>query len=320
MPCRSLPLGNQPTLETGDLDIVKATAKTVLGEVAIDADPRILFHIQQAVYGRLTIVGYQWDCRAFAHTESSPCTYNLVVPFRGAVDLSVDGKRLAATPARPVLIAPASEMTFSMAPSSVLVFYLEAQRVHDWFSRHGLPKPSAQSSMLDGRIGMHMIQQALHLKQTLLRSRPPGPLGLPIREMVVVAKRRLIAAIGEFLGGMPLELQTRASCQHVMLEDLLSWLAAHSSEPLGASDLEAHTGLTIRAIEQAFARNLGCTPMEHLHSLRLEKAQELLMAPAHDGSVTSIALAAGFNHLGRFSHDYAKRFGERPSETLKRCR
>jgi transcriptional regulator GlxA family with amidase domain len=44
------------------------------------------------------------------------------------------------------------------------------------------------------------------------------------------------------------------------------------------------------------------------------------MAPAHDGSVTSIALAAGFSHLGRFSHDYAERFGERPSETLKRCR
>jgi AraC-like DNA-binding protein len=319
MPRRSLPLGNQPTLETGDLDIVRATAKPVLGEVAIDADPRILFHIQQAVYGRLTIIGYQWDGRVLAHTESAPRTYHLIVPLRGAVDLSVDGKSLAAAPARPVLVGPASAMKFGMAPASVLVFHLEAQRVHDWFHRHRLAEPAGQSATLEGPLGMRVVQQALQLKRTLLQSRLTGPLGFATPGMVV-EKQRLIAVTGEFLGGMPLELHKRPSCQHVMLEDLLSWLAAHSGEPLKASDLEAHSGVTIRAIEQAFARHLGCTPMEYLHSLRLEKAREWLTAPSRDASATTVALTAGFSHLGRFSHDYAERFGERPSDTLKRQR
>jgi transcriptional regulator GlxA family with amidase domain len=42
---------------------------------------------------------------------------------------------------------------------------------------------------------------------------------------------------------------------------------------------------------------------------------------AHSGvnrSVTQIAVECGFGNLGHFAGDYLKRFGERPSETLKR--
>ena len=37
-------------------------------------------------------------------------------------------------------------------------------------------------------------------------------------------------------------------------------------------------------------------------------------------AVTEVALACGFEHLGRFSTRYRDRFGESPSETLRRAR
>jgi AraC-like DNA-binding protein len=36
--------------------------------------------------------------------------------------------------------------------------------------------------------------------------------------------------------------------------------------------------------------------------------------------VTAVALRWGFGHLGQFAADYRARFGELPSETLRRAR
>jgi transcriptional regulator GlxA family with amidase domain len=36
--------------------------------------------------------------------------------------------------------------------------------------------------------------------------------------------------------------------------------------------------------------------------------------------VTEAALAFGFAHFGRFAQAYAARFGEKPSQTVKRAR
>jgi transcriptional regulator GlxA family with amidase domain len=40
---------------------------------------------------------------------------------------------------------------------------------------------------------------------------------------------------------------------------------------------------------------------------------------SHATEVMSIAMACGFNHMGRFSTMYRQRFGESPSTTLRRC-
>ena len=60
--------------------------------------------------------------------------------------------------------------------------------------------------------------------------------------------------------------------------------------------------------------------MEFLTEQRLHRAHEKLLKARLADSVTNIALDCGFNHLGRFSQLYRKRFGERPSETLRKNR
>jgi AraC-like DNA-binding protein len=60
--------------------------------------------------------------------------------------------------------------------------------------------------------------------------------------------------------------------------------------------------------------------MAVLRKKRLAQARADLAAAAPGTTVTSVALDCGFTHLGRFSLDYAKEFGEPPSETLRRAR
>lgn len=57
--------------------------------------------------------------------------------------------------------------------------------------------------------------------------------------------------------------------------------------------------------------------MEFLTEQRLLCAREALRGARQDATVRALAQACGCTHPGRFSRVYARRFGERPSETLR---
>ena len=54
--------------------------------------------------------------------------------------------------------------------------------------------------------------------------------------------------------------------------------------------------------------------------MRMDRVRAMLLAPGEDARVTTIAMACGFAHLGRFAQVYRETYGESPSETLTRAR
>jgi transcriptional regulator GlxA family with amidase domain len=58
--------------------------------------------------------------------------------------------------------------------------------------------------------------------------------------------------------------------------------------------------------------------MRYLCNARFEKVREALARAQPGESVATIAMSWGFSHLGRFSVEYRRRFGESPSNTLER--
>lgn len=78
----------------------------------------------------------------------------------------------------------------------------------------------------------------------------------------------------------------------------------------------AHVGP--RALQRAFRRTLDATPLEHLRSVRLDRAHaDLVAADPGVDTVAAIALRWGFGHAGRFAKDYRARFRRSPSDTLR---
>ncbi|MEN4476897.1 AraC family transcriptional regulator [Mycolicibacterium cosmeticum] len=84
------------------------------------------------------------------------------------------------------------------------------------------------------------------------------------------------------------------------------------------SDLAAKLGVTTRALELAFRKELDTTPNAYLLRARLERAhEELCRGDARDGTtVTDIAMKWGFAHTGRFAKRYRQVFGVAPSTQL----
>lgn len=81
----------------------------------------------------------------------------------------------------------------------------------------------------------------------------------------------------------------------------------------------AQLGVSERTLQYAFKRDMQLSPVTYLRILRLNKARAtLLSVTSADTTVTHIAMMWGFLHLGKFSRDYRRMFGELPSETLAR--
>jgi AraC-like DNA-binding protein len=94
---------------------------------------------------------------------------------------------------------------------------------------------------------------------------------------------------------------------------------ARLAEPLTIPQIAAEVGVGKRALQAAFAEHRNASPRAVLNGMRLDAARNALMSARPMDTVTTVALDSGFAHLGRFARAYAERFGERPSETLRRA-
>jgi AraC-like DNA-binding protein len=97
------------------------------------------------------------------------------------------------------------------------------------------------------------------------------------------------------------------------------FIDANLDAPIRVADLIAVSGVSSRTLFNQFGRFLGVPPMTWLRLRRLDSARNALLRGTAR-SVTDAALLAGIAHLGRFSADYFRRFGELPSATLSAAR
>jgi adenylate cyclase len=89
--------------------------------------------------------------------------------------------------------------------------------------------------------------------------------------------------------------------------------------PLPMCDLAAHCGVAERTLNAHFRMFIGVSPIAYLRRLRLAAAREALLCGRSGTSVTEVARRYLFEHAGRFSGQYRRRFGEPPSSTLRRA-
>jgi len=98
------------------------------------------------------------------------------------------------------------------------------------------------------------------------------------------------------------------------------YIEAHWQEPITIEALAQVASTSARSIFHHFKQSRGHSPMEFVKEVRLQHARQMLMQPDTNSSVTETAFACGFGNLGHFAKDYVKRFGERPSDTLRRAK
>jgi AraC-like DNA-binding protein len=100
----------------------------------------------------------------------------------------------------------------------------------------------------------------------------------------------------------------------------IDYIEDHLEATIALADLVAASGVPGRTLLKHFRDSKGVSPMRYLRNARFEQVRNALTRAEPGESVTAIAMSWGFNHMGRFAVDYRNRFGESPSETLRRRR
>ncbi|WP_420036977.1 helix-turn-helix transcriptional regulator [Streptomyces sp. cg28] len=118
-------------------------------------------------------------------------------------------------------------------------------------------------------------------------------------------------------GHEPILADTR-DATHSTAVRATAYIDDHAHTDIGLADIAGAAQVTPRALQYAFRRHLGTTPMAHLRRVRLAHAHAALKTadPLDGATVTGIAARWGFLHTSRFSAAYRAEYGRSPRETL----
>ena len=95
------------------------------------------------------------------------------------------------------------------------------------------------------------------------------------------------------------------------IERVIRRVLERYADPLPLSEALRLAGMSKASFERQFRRYAGCTLTEFCNRVRLDHVRRLLLSS--DESISSIAYAAGFNHLSHFNRLYRRVYGLPPT-------
>ncbi|MFD9690808.1 helix-turn-helix transcriptional regulator [Kitasatospora sp. NPDC059088] len=110
----------------------------------------------------------------------------------------------------------------------------------------------------------------------------------------------------------------RTDATPATLRRAIAYIEANAERDVTLADISGAAFVTPRALQYAFRRHLGTTPLGHLRLVRLDAAhRDLLAADPATATVTGIAMRWGFAHQGHFAGLYRTAYGQAPGDTLR---
>jgi AraC-like DNA-binding protein len=100
-----------------------------------------------------------------------------------------------------------------------------------------------------------------------------------------------------------------------VLQRALEFLEANRHEPLTVEHLRVASASSLSTLERAFRDQFGVSPKRYLMLARFSGVRRALLDSSSTRSISDVANAWGFWHMGKFAADYRRIFGQLPSQT-----
>ncbi len=95
-----------------------------------------------------------------------------------------------------------------------------------------------------------------------------------------------------------------------------TWIAHHYAEPAPVAAMVRLSGLPERSFKRRFQQATGMSPLEYVHTLRLEEAKQML--EADNAPIEAVANEVGYEDAGFFSRLFRRQVALTPAQYRKR--
>lgn len=279
-----------------------------------DADP--FLRVDSATVGQIGLHRVRSSGHTVTVDEYSRMTF--LLPQSGSIVSESTTARTEA-PTNSILVCPlgSRQTTVRVGPTG----HFDAKVV--LISAAQMPRSKMQgftvaNSAMSGRSG---LRQAVDLAETV--GFAFGAVERLEPQKWASKRSNLIAALvldcaDAFLGSFSPddeEANPAGASQQAIVRRAEQIIAEEYFESLSIAGIANRLRVSTRTLQTAFQSVHGSSPREYLNGYRMERAHEMLTSTDRSYSVSSVALASGFSHFGRFSAAYRAKFGELPSET-----
>ncbi len=281
--------------------------------------------LNRARFGSLTVCTLRYGAEVSIEPDCLEDFMLVQVPLRGRARIECGADCIDANPSCGVVIAPrrALKLQWEAGCEQLLLKIprakLEAVGLTTFgaVARHPLDfMPALRLDTPTGAAWRYLIAGLIHLLPTLddAKQRPPTAWLAHLEDTIILhllhnQPNSWLARSSETVPAAPRRL--------IIAE---TYMRQHLAAAITLADIAQHAGASQSALTRMFQTHRSTSPMNALRSMRLDAARLRLSRPqgqTRTASVTEVALAVGFAHLGRFSEYYRARFGELPRDTAR---
>lgn len=249
----------------------------------------------------------------------------LLIPLSGAIAVRFAGTEMIVDPAHGVLgVSPGEGLHMRWSEGATVLALLAR---HDALQDHlaqwaphtgGSAALHLTAPLIAGRARLSVVGLAHFLAGVLDRYDDDNPMpALIARQLTEQTLSTVLLALPHNHSDDLFRATPRPQRQCV--RTAVDLLLTESRAVYTIGDLAAAAGVSVRALELGFQRELDTTPQRFIRDLRLDRARDELLRTdtKNRDTVTSVALRWGFGHTGRFAARYRERYGVAPSHTLR---
>lgn len=248
--------------------------------------------------------------------------YLVQVPLRGTARIEQGGEVVISDPSTASVLSPVERVAMTWrADNPQLLVYVDRALLESELTRMVGRRPRAP--LVFDLAMSTWTPQARGWLRTVRFLREAAAPGSPLP-----AQPGTVDAIGRAAVTQLLETQRHTLTDAVspvryvpasVARRAVDYIHTHLGEVLPVTRIAEEVGTSTRVLQEAFRRELDTTPVAFVRELRLTRAHEMLRrAEPGATTVTEVAMRLGITHLGRFSVDYRRRYGESPSAALLR--
>ncbi len=249
--------------------------------------------------------------------QRAPPNYSVMLVLNGGVQMDTREGRFSAAVGQGLVIDPADVERTQLEPGTHFVEFelpkaemlaLGAELMPGALGGAPRFRPDVDARLAT-QLGFMAGQAAQRLQQMV--SGAPGASALFRRwcEMLALTLLQDQPLLG---AGRPNALAPRPT--PASLRRALELVDAHAEREILLADIAQAACVSASSLLRQFNDFLGQTPGAYVRQVRLDRARRELQR-GHVGSVRALALRWGFENPSKFSQAYARRFGEKPSET-----